>query len=110
MNRATVIAISVSALGVLNGCTDLKPAQNDIAELKTRVTALQSEVASVRSSADSAARSAAAAQSSADQAARSAASAQHTADQALSTAHTAQSGVKHIHAKLDRMFKKRRSK
>jgi outer membrane murein-binding lipoprotein Lpp len=103
------LAALVTLLG-LAGCTDLKPLQAQIDQLKTQVSGIQTEVAAARASADAAARAASAAQKSADQAVQAASSARGTANQALSAASAAQSSIDATNEKIDRMFKKSVSK
>jgi murein lipoprotein len=98
--KATVAAACVLAFA---GCTDLKPIQAQIDDLKAQLgknTAddqrLQSEVAAANSAAASAQSAASGAQS--------------TANQALSTAQANSTAIEAINEKIDRMFKKSVSK
>jgi uncharacterized phage infection (PIP) family protein YhgE len=101
-----IIARNILSLGMVlafAGCTDLKPVQASLDDLKTQVGRLQSGVASARNAADSAARSA-------NQASQAAAGAQGSANQALSEARSQQAAIQEINEKLDRMFRKSVSK
>jgi murein lipoprotein len=105
MNLTTTLKASVAAACVLAfaGCTDLKPIQAQIDDLKSQVNKLQGD------SAKNAA-AAAAAQQSANSAASAASGAQSTANQALSTAQANSTAIEAINEKIDRMFKKSVSK
>src|ERR1700683_2309979 len=88
MNLTTTLKVSLAAACVIAfaGCTDLKPIQAQIDDLKSQVSKLQGDTA--RASSDAAAAHAAA------NAAQSAASgAQSTAKQALSTAQATSTGI-----------------
>ncbi|HUX73207.1 MAG TPA: Lpp/OprI family alanine-zipper lipoprotein [Steroidobacteraceae bacterium] len=100
MKLATVIKASVAAACVLafTGCTDLKPIQSQIDDLKAQVTKLQGDTAKASSDA-------AAANTAASSAASAASGAQSTANQALSTAQANQTSIEQINEKMDRMFK-----
>jgi hypothetical protein len=104
------LGIKIAALAVvaaLAGCTDLKPLQAQVDDLKAQVGKLSSDGAA-HSAADAAAfRAGSAATASAAQAA---AAAQSTANQALAAAQAAQSGVDATNEKIDRMFKRSVSK
>jgi murein lipoprotein len=105
MNLTTTLKVSLAAACVIAfaGCTDLKPIQAQIDDLKSQVSKLQGDTA--RASSDAAAAKAAAAS------AQSAASgAQSTANQALSTAQANSTAIEAINEKIDRMFKKSVSK
>jgi outer membrane murein-binding lipoprotein Lpp len=106
----TVTLAAVATFLGLTGCTDLKPLQAQVDQLKTQVSGIQAEVSAARASADAAARAATAAQGSADQAAQAANSARSTANQALAAASSAQSSIDATNEKIDRMFKKSVSK
>ena len=100
------IGIKVAAVAVvaaLAGCTDLKPLQAQVDDLKSQVGKLSSDLAA-NTAADQAAHG------KADQAASAAAAAQSTANQALAAAQAAQSGVDATNEKIDRMFKRSVSK
>ena len=84
MKSAIVLKLAAAALVVgLAGCTDLKPLQAEVADLKSQVGQLQSDVAGRRS------RSADQANSAAQSASQAASGAQSTANQALSAAQAA---------------------
>jgi outer membrane murein-binding lipoprotein Lpp len=86
-----------------SGCTDLKPIQAQIDDLKSQVTKLSSDQASIKSRADG---GAGAAQSAAAAAQR----AQASADSAGAAAKTNAQAIEAINVKIDRMFKKSVSK
>jgi hypothetical protein len=94
---------AVALVAALAGCTDLKPLQAQVDDLKTQVGKLSSDVAAAKASADSAS-------SAAQSASQSASAAQSTANQALAAAQAAQSGVDATNEKIDRMFKRSVSK
>jgi hypothetical protein len=94
---------AVAALAALAGCTDLKPLQAQIDDLKSQVGKVSSDLAA-NTAADNASHG------KADQAASAAAAAQSTANQALAAAQAAQSGVDATNEKIDRMFKRSVSK
>ncbi|MFM8585542.1 MAG: alanine-zipper protein [Gammaproteobacteria bacterium] len=94
---------AVMAVAGLAGCTDLKPMQAQIDNLKTQVASLQSQVAAAKSTADAANGAAASAASAAN-------GAQSTANQALAAAQASQSCCDATNEKLDRMFKRSISK
>jgi len=98
--KATVAAACVIAFA---GCTDLKPIQAQIDDLKSLVTKNQSDTAKAASDA-------AAAQSAAASASSAASGAQSTANQALSTSQSNSTAIEAINEKIDRMFKKSVSK
>jgi len=106
MNFTTKIA-ALAALAVMAGCTDLKPLQAQVDDLKSQVGKLSSDAAANKAAADASSKSAAAAAAAASQ---SAAAAQNTANQALAAAKAAQSGVDALNEKIDRMFKRSVSK
>jgi len=87
----------------IRGCTDLKPIQAQIDDLKSQVSKLQGDTARTASQA-------AAAQAAANSAQSAAAGAQSTANQALSTAQANSTAIEAINEKIDRMFKKSVSK
>jgi Alanine-zipper, major outer membrane lipoprotein len=103
--RSPIIALSSAALCsvIASGCTDLKPAQAQLDDLKSQLSQISPKIAG----ADSAALAAAA---SARSAATAALQAQNTADRANATAKGNQRGVEAINEKIDRMFTKSVSK
>jgi outer membrane murein-binding lipoprotein Lpp len=98
-----VKAAAVAAVFVLAGCTDLKPIQAQIDDLKSQVAKLQSGVEGANAAA-------AQASSQAQAAGTAAAAAQSTANQALAAAQAAQAAVDATNEKIDRMFKRSISK
>ena len=103
MKSAIGMKIAAAAIVVaLAGCTDLKPLQAQVDDLKAQVGKVSSDLAAHR--ADRTDANAAAA------AASAAAGAQSTANQALAAAQAAQSGVDATNEKIDRMFKRSVSK
>lgn len=105
MTVSTTLKASIAAACILAfaGCTDLKPIQAQIDDLKSQVSKLQSE-----SQANAAA--AAAAMSAAQSAQSAASGAQSTANQALSMSQQNSTAIEAINEKIDRMFKKSVSK
>ena len=106
MKLAIKIA-AVAAVVALTGCTDLKPLQAQVDDLKAKVSKLSSDGAA---HATSDAANFKAANDAAAAAAKAAAAAQSTANQALAAAQAAQSGVDATNEKIDRMFKRSVSK
>jgi murein lipoprotein len=100
-----MLAVGAAALWVMcaAGCTDLKPIQAQIDDLKTQVAKNTAGVDSAKAAADSAARAAQAAQTAAQQA-------QSRADAAVSAAQKSQQCCDGTNEKIDRMFKKSVSK
>jgi murein lipoprotein len=98
---------TVAALAALAGCTDLKPLQAQVDDLKTQVGKLNSDLAANKAGDDTGHKAAADA---AAKAAAAAAAAQNTANQALAAAQAAQAGVDATNEKIDRMFKRSVSK
>jgi outer membrane murein-binding lipoprotein Lpp len=105
MKSYTILNASIVATCVIafSGCTDLKPIQAQIDDLKSQVSKLQSDTAKSESDAQ-------AALSAAQSASSAALSAQSTANQALSTAQQNATAIDAINEKIDRMFKKSVSK
>ena len=89
----------LAIVAALAGCTDLKPTQASVDELKSQVSALKSSVGNAESSAQ-------AASAAASRAGQASGNAQSKADQAKSN----QTGIEAINEKIDRMFKKSVSK
>src|SRR6266481_6320587 len=89
-------SLAVACVVAFAGCTDLKPVQAQIDDLKAQVSKLQGDTAKASSEA-------AAAQSAAS-------GAQSTANQALSTGQSNSTAIEAINEKIDRMFKKSVSK
>ncbi len=103
--RSPIFLMSATAFCIVfaAGCTDLKPIQAQIDDLKSQVHNLSSEMASVKNQADGAA-------SAARTAAAAAQHAQSTADSAVAMASKNQQAIEAINEKIDRMFKKSVSK
>jgi hypothetical protein len=97
------VAAAVAAVAGMVGCTDLKPIQAQIDDLKAQVAKTSSDLAGAKSSADSA-------NSAAQSASQAASGAQSTANQALAAAHASQSCCDATNEKIDRMFKRSVSK
>jgi len=87
----------------LAGCTDLKPLQADVADLKTQVARLNSDSSAARQAADQAA-------TAAQSASQTASAAQSTANQALTAAQSSQSCCDATNEKVERMFRRSVSK
>jgi uncharacterized phage infection (PIP) family protein YhgE len=95
--------LSLTVVAALAGCTDLKPTQASIDDLKGQVANLRPTISSAESSAQ-------AASAAASKASQTAGNAQSTANQALSLAKTNQTAIEAINEKIDRMFKRSVSK
>jgi Alanine-zipper, major outer membrane lipoprotein len=102
MTFGGAVAVLAVVIG-LAGCTDLKPIQAQIDDLKAQVAKNASDVAGTKSSAD-------AANSAAQAASQAASGAQSTANQALAAGHASQSCCDATNEKIDRMFKRSVSK
>ena len=99
-----VKAAAAAALVVgMAGCTDLKPLQAQVDDLKAQLAKTQSDISGAKSAAD-------AASSAASSASQAASGAQSTANQALAAAHASQSCCDATNEKIDRMFKRSVSK
>ena len=96
-------SLAVACVVAFAGCTDLKPIQAQLDDLKSQVSKLQSDTAKASSDAAAANSAAASAQSAAS-------GAQSTANQALSTSQSNSTAIEAINEKIDRMFKKSVSK
>ena len=105
MKCASVVkaAAAVAVVVGMVGCTDLKPIQAQIDDLKAQTAKNASDLAGARSAAD-------AANSAAQSAGQAASGAQSTANQALAAAHASQSCCDATNEKIDRMFKRSVSK
>jgi outer membrane murein-binding lipoprotein Lpp len=104
MKSAIVVKLAAAAVvTVLAGCTDLKPLQAQVDDLKGQVSRLQSDLASAKSASDSA-------NSTAQSANQAASGAQSTANQALAAAQASQSCCDSTNEKIDRMFRRSISK
>ncbi len=93
----------ISAAVLVSGCTDLKPLQAQIDDLKTQVSRNSSDIAATKASADSAA-------TDARSASQSAAAAQSASNQALAAAQASQSCCDATNEKMERMFQRSVSK
>jgi hypothetical protein len=98
-----VKALSAAVMVALAGCTDLKPTQAALDDLKSQVDHLKSMTVNAQAASQ-------AAMSAAHSAQQAAANAQSTANQALALDKTNQSGIDAINDKMDRMFRKRLAK
>jgi murein lipoprotein len=103
MKSAILKVAAAAAVVTMAGCTDLKPMQAQVDDLKSQVGRLQSELASAKSAADSA-------NSTAQSANQAASGAQSTANQALAAAQASQSCCDATNEKIDRMFRRSISK
>jgi hypothetical protein len=105
MKFATTLKVSAAAacLVAFAGCTDLKPLQAQIDDIKSQISKLQGDTSKASSDA-------AAANSAAASASSAASGAQSTANQALSLSQSNQTAIEAINEKIDRMFKKSVSK
>jgi hypothetical protein len=102
--RSALLTLGAASLFVaLQGCTDLKPVQAQLDDLKAQVNQIAPKIANADSQAMAAAGSARSAATTAQQA-------QGTADKANSTAKMNAQAIEAINEKLDRMFKKSVSK
>jgi outer membrane murein-binding lipoprotein Lpp len=100
-----MLKVGAAALCVVfaAGCTDLKPLQQQVDDLKAQVGRNSSEVAAMKTAVDAATRTAQAAQTAAQQA-------QSRADAAATAAQASQSCCDATNEKIDRMFKRSMSK
>ena len=103
MTKILTSSAFILCLAGAAGCTDLKPLQSQVDELKQQVARLSSDQEALKAATDRAAHTASTAQSAAQQA-------QNRADAAASAGQTAQQGVEEINEKIDRMLKKSQSK
>jgi predicted ribosome quality control (RQC) complex YloA/Tae2 family protein len=103
--RSPIFIFGVATLCAVfaSGCTDLKPVQAQLDDLKAQLSKIPPETASAESRAQGAL-------STAHSAAATAKAAQSTADSAKSTANKNQQAIEAINEKIDRMFKKSVSK
>ena len=100
MNKPTSRSICTGLiLLAMAGCTDLKPLEADISNLKAQVTRLQSDLQGSKQATDQASRSA-------ESAAQAAAGAQSTANQAIAAVQASQACCDSTNEKIDRMFKR----
>jgi predicted nucleic acid-binding Zn-ribbon protein len=96
----TMAKAFIFAFLVLNaGCTDLKPLEAQVADLKDQVTKLQADLAKSSSIAAAANKATAA----------SAAAASSASKKALSIAESNAAAIDELNAKIDQMFKRRPS-
>jgi outer membrane murein-binding lipoprotein Lpp len=103
--RSTLVTLSAASLFVVlaSGCTDVKPVQAQLDDLKAQLNQISPKIASADSQAMAAGSSARAAATTAQQA-------QSTADKANAMAKSNQQAIEAINEKIDRMFKKSVSK
>jgi outer membrane murein-binding lipoprotein Lpp len=97
--KMLTFSAAVLLLASATGCTDLKPLQAQVDDLKQQVAHLSSDQSSLKAAVDNAAHTASSAQSAAQQA-------QNRADAAASAAQAAQQSCDAVNDKIDRMFKK----
>ena len=99
MSKQT-LRLSVMALVVgLASCTDLKPLEKEIANLKAQMTRLQSDTQAAHRAAEQA-------EGSAASASQAAAGAQSTANQAVAAAQSSHACCDTTNEKVDRMFRR----
>jgi outer membrane murein-binding lipoprotein Lpp len=98
-----LLSAAVASILLATGCTDLKPLQSQVDDLKAQVSKLSAQEASTKSAADSAASAAQAALAAAQRA-------QSTANAASAAAAQCQRGLDETNEKIARMFKKSISK
>jgi murein lipoprotein len=103
MIRMTTFGAVALALAGATACTDLKPLQAQVDDLKQQVARISSDQSSLKATVDNAAHTASSALSAAQQA-------QSRADAAASAAQAAQQSCDALNDKIDRMFKKSLSK
>ena len=105
MKCASVVkaAAAVAVVVGMVGCTDLKPLQAQVDDLKAQVAKLGGDLSAAKSASDQA-------NSAAQSASQAASGAQSTANQALAAAHASQSCCDATNEKIDRMFKRSVSK
>lgn len=103
--RKQILLMGAAAVFVVlaSGCTDLKPVQAQLDDLRSQVSKLSSQTASAESQASGAVNAAHSAASAAQHA-------QSTADAASATASKHQQAIEAINEKIDRMFKRSVSK
>ena len=94
---------AVLSLAGAGGCTDLKPLQAQVDDLKQQVTRVSSDQTSLKAAVDNAAHTASSALSAAQQA-------QNRADAAASAAQAAQQSFDAVNDKIDKIIKKSLSK
>jgi len=102
-SRNLPLAGALLAFAMLAGCTDLKPLQAEVADLKSQVARLNTDTQAARQSADQAA-------SAAQSASQTASSAQSAANQAMAAAQASQSCCDATNEKVERMFRRSVSK
>jgi hypothetical protein len=103
MIRLLTFGAAVAAVAANSACTDLKPLQSQVDDLKQQVAGISSDDVSLKSAIDNSAQTASRALSTAEQA-------QSRADAAASAAPAAQQSCDAVNDKIDRMFKKSLSK
>ena len=105
MKSASVVKAAAAVIAVvgLAACTDLKPIQAQIDDLKAQLAKTQGDISAAKSGSDQA-------NAAAQSASQAASGAQSTANQALAAAHASQSCCDATNEKIDRMFKRSVSK
>ena len=105
MKCASVVKVAAAAIAVvgLAACTDLKPLQAQVDDLKAQLAKTQGDISAAKSGSDQA-------NAAAQSASQAASGAQSTANQALAAAHASQSCCDATNEKIDRMFKRSVSK
>jgi hypothetical protein len=103
MMRTFTFGALVVALAGTTACTDLRPLQAQVDDLKQQIARMSSDEVSLKSAVDNSAQTASRALVAAEQA-------QSRADAAASTAQAAQQSCNAVNDKIDRMFRKSLSK
>jgi methyl-accepting chemotaxis protein len=102
-NKLPALAALLLCVGATTACTDLKPIQADIAQLRSAIEKQNSENATLKSSIDAAAQAA-------SQASQAAQSASAEANRATAAAQTSQQCCDANTERMDRMFRRSVSK
>jgi outer membrane murein-binding lipoprotein Lpp len=100
MFKMLTFGAAALALASATGCTDLKPLQAQVDDLKQQVARISSDQSSLKAAVNDVARTASSA----------AQQAQNRADAAASAAQAAQQSCDAVNDRIDRMFKKSLSK
>jgi methyl-accepting chemotaxis protein len=101
--KLPALAALLVGVGAITACTDLKPIQADIAQLRSAIEKQNSENATLKSSIDAAAQAA-------SQASQAAQSASAEANRATAAAQTSQQCCDANTERMDRMFRRSVSK
>jgi hypothetical protein len=99
MHRSHLVVATLLFTTALTACTDLKPLETSVADLKNQVARLNADVTAARQAAEQA-------QSSTRAAIDGANAAQSTANQASAAAQASQSCCTSTNEKIDRMFRR----